>query len=581
MTSDYLRLCTYNCRGWRSGSNYVSSILDSYDLIFIQERWLLPDHLGALNISDDFISVGVSGIDTSEVLVGRPYGGCGILLRKSLSSCVHRLNSHSKRFCAIALTFTNSVSNSPFNTLLINVYLSTDYSTPESNNSFLETLAELEGFISSYSYDNLILCGNFNVDFDRGGHNANHLLSFMRDLNLVRADLCSNVKYTYRRDDQMSRSWPDHIITLSHYVHLINDVACNECVDNFSDHLLLSCTMRITHPLRLVSSQSQYPVNSQVPDTRRVDWSRVSDHDCDNYCDYIRQHIPVLSDTVITCCDPKCKKHFSDLDTACRQLLDCLDTGAQKCFPKFRSYHSTVPGWNLQARSFRCSANFWHKLWCDCGCPTSGILFQIKKKTKRRYKYEVCRLKRQKEHLKCERIGEALSQSRNRDFWKEVRKLTKSTQGHRADAPVIDGFSEDDEVSNLFSTKLNNILSSGCNLSARSDLFSSLDSSLCISDLKDTFISPSITAESLSHLKLGKSEGTNLLSNHFVYASPVLSNFLSDLFTAMLRHGYVPISLRDCILHQFLNLVRTLPVLITIGQLLLLRLLVKCLSYAY
>ena len=72
MTSDYLRLCTYNCRGWRSGSNYVSSILDSYDLIFIQERWLLPDHLGALNISDDFISVGVSGIDTSEVLVFRP-----------------------------------------------------------------------------------------------------------------------------------------------------------------------------------------------------------------------------------------------------------------------------------------------------------------------------------------------------------------------------------------------------------------------------------------------------------------------------------------------------------------------------
>ena len=149
------------------------------------------------------------------------------------------------------------------------------------------------------------MCGDFNVDFDRGGHNANHLLSFMHDhdLNLVRADLCSNVKYTYRRDDQMSRSWPDHIITLSHYVHLINDVACysNECVDNFSDHLLLSCTMRITHPLRLVSSQSQYPVNSQVPDPCRVDWSRVSDHDCDNYCDYVRQHIPVLA--IWYCCD--------------------------------------------------------------------------------------------------------------------------------------------------------------------------------------------------------------------------------------------------------------------------------------
>ena len=84
---------------------------------------------------------------------------------------MHRFNSHSKRFCAIALTFTNS------HLLLINVYLPTDYNTPELNNSFLETLAELEGFISSYSYDNLILCGDFNVDFDRDGQNANHLLS--------------------------------------------------------------------------------------------------------------------------------------------------------------------------------------------------------------------------------------------------------------------------------------------------------------------------------------------------------------------------------------------------------------------
>ena len=64
-------VCMYNCRGWGSGSNYVSIMLKSYDLIFIQEHWLLPDHLGALNISDDFISVGVNGMDTcnSELLV--------------------------------------------------------------------------------------------------------------------------------------------------------------------------------------------------------------------------------------------------------------------------------------------------------------------------------------------------------------------------------------------------------------------------------------------------------------------------------------------------------------------------------
>ena len=193
MTCKTVRCCTYNCRGWGSGSNYISILLKAYDLISIQEHWLLPDHLGALNISDDFISVGVSGIDTcnSELLVGRPFGGCGILIRKSLSSNVWRLGNCSKRFCAIILT--NPITNYSFNTLLLSVYLPTDYGTSDSRNSFSESLAELEGFVSSHPYDNLIICGDFNVDFSRGGHNCSSLTSFMHDFNLVRTDVNTNL----------------------------------------------------------------------------------------------------------------------------------------------------------------------------------------------------------------------------------------------------------------------------------------------------------------------------------------------------------------------------------------------------
>ena len=86
----------------------------------------------------------------------------------------------------------------------------------------------------------MIICGDFNVDFSRGGHNCNSLISFMHDFNLVRADVNPNIKYTYRRDDHTSFSWPDHnniILTLSQYVNLIDSIACSESVDNFSDHL--------------------------------------------------------------------------------------------------------------------------------------------------------------------------------------------------------------------------------------------------------------------------------------------------------------------------------------------------------
>ena len=81
------------CRGWRSGSDYVSALLNLCDFCFVQEYWLLLDHLSALDISDDFISVGVSGMDSSDLLAGRPYGGCAILYHKSLSRSIHGLNA--------------------------------------------------------------------------------------------------------------------------------------------------------------------------------------------------------------------------------------------------------------------------------------------------------------------------------------------------------------------------------------------------------------------------------------------------------------------------------------------------------
>ena len=61
-------------------------------------------------------------------------------------------------------------------------------------------------------------------------------------------------------------------------------------------------------------------------------------------------------------------------------------------------------------------------------------------------------------------------------------------------------------------------------------------------------MSGSTVSDALSRIKAGKSDGSTLISNHFIYASSSLTEFLSKLFTAMLRHGYVPQCLRDCIM---------------------------------
>ena len=89
------------------------------------------------------------------------------------------------------------------------------------------------------------------------------------------------------------------------------------------------------------------------------------------------------------------------------------------------------------------------------------------------------------------------------------------------------------------------LLNSSSNSCVSSDLLREISASLGDLNIASHKISTATVAEALSHLKYG---GTSLSSDHFLCASPVLSDFLSNLFTAMLRHGHVPACLRDCIL---------------------------------
>ena len=134
---------------------------------FIQEHWLFDDHLNDVReICSDFLSVGVSGMNSDTLRCGRPYGGCSILYRKSLSSCITLLQSNSDRFCGIRLCDSSGLSY-----LLVSVYMPTYYD-PSCVNVYLNVLGELEGFIASQGCDVNIIAGDFNVDFDRGGQFA-------------------------------------------------------------------------------------------------------------------------------------------------------------------------------------------------------------------------------------------------------------------------------------------------------------------------------------------------------------------------------------------------------------------------
>jgi len=159
-----------------------------------------------------------------------------------------------------------------------------------------------------------------------------------------------------------------------------------------------------------------------------------------------------------------------------------IDLAAHAYFPKILPRKvRRVPGWNDKAKFFRKKAIFWDRIWKECGCPSSGVLSILKKSTKSRYKYEVRRLKRQADHIRCEKLAGAWCNSSNNDFWNLVRQNRGKSKFSGCN--VIDGITSDEDISKMFSSKVSSLLNSDPDQSATNSFFANLTDSISSSDL--------------------------------------------------------------------------------------------------
>ena len=81
-----------------------------------------------------------------------------------------------------------------------------------------------------------------------------------------------------------------------------------------------------------------------------------------------------------------------------------------------------------------------------------------------------------------------------------------------------------------------------------SDLHSLYNSSLTSSQLQEAFVSNDDVVDAIECIAACKSDASSLSSEHLKLAAPVISDFVSAHFTAILRHGSMPKCFRDCIL---------------------------------
>ena len=531
-----IRIISYNCRGWKSASNFVFNLLNDCDICMIQEHWLFKEQLQSLNICDEFSSTAVSGMVSTEFVAGRPFGGCATLYRKSLSKFITTIILFSKRFCAISLTCSS------MSILLICVYLPTNYGSSQSHDLYLEVLGELKGFIEAQVFDKVIVAGDFNVDFNHPSITCAYLQALMNDLQLCAVDLlpCYNIHFTYERDDGLAHSWPDHVLTNCHCVDNISSIMCIHSPDNFSDHVPVFFELSISLPHVGGCDTLGSHGNTILHDN--IDWCKIDSTSIEAYRICVQASLPTLSNELQVCSTPDCKSHLSAIDYACEKLFFCLYHAGQQCFPQLCKRAKVMPGWNDSVRLLRSKALFWNRLWSDNGCPSSGVLSQIRRKAKSRYKYAVRSLKRRKDHIVSKKISSALTGRHNRIFWQEIKRFKHSKTAKRSQSPIVDGFTNTHDIANNFRSKLSSVLNS-----IDEDLasFSFLQDTSCTSNIS---IVPQTVSEALDKLRTNKQDGSQLSSNHLLLAAPVLDKFLSKFFTVIIRHGYMPQLLRNCTL---------------------------------
>ena len=153
-----LSLCSFNCRSLKNCFSEVCMLCDQYDIVAIQEHWLLPTELSMLSsIHSDYLASGTSAINvTSDICTGRPYGGTAILYNKKLVKAIQVVDINEARYTAI--TVTTDVG--PM--LLVNVYMPTDYGDLDCYTEYVEMCAKISTLYSDSDAVFLIVIGDFN-----------------------------------------------------------------------------------------------------------------------------------------------------------------------------------------------------------------------------------------------------------------------------------------------------------------------------------------------------------------------------------------------------------------------------------
>ena len=157
-----LTLCTYNIRGLNfTKVKYIKDLLKLCTIVVLQELWLNDHQISELSSHFQGYNVhGVSAIDISVLLKGRPKGGVAFIYPGTLGE-VSLIKTKSNRLCSISLKFDELLI------YFFGVYMPWDCNEVNNLNEFDSILNEISRLCTTHNVEHICLLGEMNTDFSR------------------------------------------------------------------------------------------------------------------------------------------------------------------------------------------------------------------------------------------------------------------------------------------------------------------------------------------------------------------------------------------------------------------------------
>lgn len=541
-----IRITSFNCNSVRGSIEVVRNLTKNFDIVLLQEIMLLSADLPILNdINENFnVIAQVKDKTCDGIIDGRPSKGVAILYRNFLEPFISPFKC-SERIIGLKFNFKRKL-------FLFNVYMPFEKKDHNSYHDFLDSLFYIQNLLNETSGGDVLLCGDFNAD-PSGGRFWRELVGFCERNRLHVADATLPPdSFSYLSPAHDTTRWLDHVIctsSLSNKIHNIEILYTMNIYDHFPVTFVLE--MHIDNPVVFIK-----PVNEYKTDLY-INWNKVKEKDIKEYQCRVNNLLRnfLMKEEVSSCNIYNCKikSHRREIDSAygefsavllsSSELLTNKPKGSSK--PNFK----IVPGWNEYVKGKHLIARDKLKTWVQRGKPLDGNIYAEMKSSRSDFRKALQQCKNNENSIRNDKMTGYLEQKNNGQFWSYVKSIKNYKDNINT---KIDGETDPEVLPEIFSNNFKSVFDDKeCQSNVDEELEVNLNSNVR-SGIIFGRISETDVLGAIRGLK-PYSGPDGIHSNHFKFASAMVSKHFAKFLSCCIVHGYLPSGLLYGVINPILK----------------------------